>query len=306
MDALPRLISLVGPTSSGKSRLALELAQKLDGEIVSADSRQIYRGLDIGTAKPTPTEQARVPHHLIDLREPDEPFSLAEYQSAAFPVIDGILRRGRLPLLVGGTGLYHRAVIDNLQIPEVAPQPKLRAELSQQTTDQLAERLRRSDPETAAQIELANPRRVIRALEVLAVTGQGMAAHRVAGARRYDVLKLGLAVEPDELRQRIRTQVERRYEIGVADEVRGLLDQGYDPAVLTERAIAYGPILRLLDGELAETEAIAETIRLEAAYAKRQRTWFRRDPEIIWLDDPADAMSRITAWLTRTPAEVTA
>lgn len=303
MDALPRLISLVGPTSSGKSRLALELAERFDGEIVSADSRQMYRGLDIGTAKPTPAEQRRVPHHLIDLRDPEQGYTVAEYQRDAFAAIDGIIFRDRLPILVGGTGLYHRAVTENLRIPEVAPNPGLRADLESRDIAELAKRLQKRDPDTAAQTDLANPRRVIRALEVLEISGQGLAAHHAPQPLRYQTMKVGLEVAPDELRTRIRAQVSERFSNGLVAEVRGLLAQGYDPATLTERAIAYGPVIGLLDATLSESAALEQVIQLEAAYAKRQRTWFRKDPEITWLQDPSEAAGFISEWLTTESAQ---
>lgn len=300
MDRLPQVVVIVGPTSSGKSGLAIELARAFNGEIVSADSRQVYRGMDIGTATPTADEQAAVPHHLINIRNADEEYSVAEYVTDAHAAIAGILERGKLPIIAGGTGLYIRGLIDGISIPEVAPNPELRAELEQLSTDELAARLTEVDRELAQTVDLHNPRRVMRALEVNAA---GVPREEPAESQRYDALKIGLNPDKEILNQRILENVRWRFENGLLDEVSGLLEQGIDRALLTERVIAYGPALKVLDGSLTKDEAIERTATLDRQYAKRQRTWFKTDSEINWLAQPADATPFVHSWLRH---EVTA
>jgi tRNA dimethylallyltransferase len=295
MDRLPQVIAIIGPTSSGKSRLGLDLARRYGGEIVSADSRQVYRGMDLGTAKPTAAEQAAAPHHLIDIRNPDEEYSAAEFKVDAAAAIRSIQERGNLPIIVGGTGLYLRSLLENLQIPAVGPNADLRQELEALSPPELAERLRQTDPPAAELVDLANPRRVIRALELFA------AGHSIAkstrGPAQYDALKLGLNPPPEELKDRIERNVRARFAAGVVDEVKALRKRGIDDAVLASRVIIYGPALAVVDGQLTPEAAIQRTVELEAQYAKRQRTWFKRDSEITWLTDAAQADGVIKPWL---------
>jgi tRNA dimethylallyltransferase len=295
MERLPQVIAIVGPTSSGKSRLGLELAKRFDGEIVSADSRQIYRGLDIGTAKPSAKDQAAVPHHLIDIRDPAQDYSAAEFRYDATQAIDDIFGRGQLPIIVGGTGLYVRALLENLRIPEVPPNPALRAKLTKLSTSQLAEQLQQADANAAARIDLRNPRRIIRALEIREA-GLNPAAGRSVGPRPYDTLKLGLNPDPETLKTQIERNVRERFANGLVKEVRGLLAGGADPKVLATRVIAYGPTIALINKKATQAEAIEQTIRLEYQYGKRQRTWFKTDSQITWLTDPAEAEPLVREW----------
>lgn len=294
MTSLPHVLAIVGPTSSGKSRVGLELAERFGGEIVSADSRQIYRGMDVGTAKPTAEEQTRIPHHLIDTREPTDEYSVAEYQTDATEAITDIVERGKLPMLVGGTGLYVKAVLEDLQIPLVPPNPERRAELELLSNQELIAHL---DAKTAAQVDTSNPRRLVRAVEVFEATGRGLADHRSSSQVRYNTLKLGL--KPVDLSERIERAVRQRFADGVIGEAIKLHESGMPNKLLTERVIAYGPALDAAAGKISEDEAIAEAMKLDRAYAKRQLTWFKRDPNIIWLENPTDATALVEQWLPK-------
>ncbi len=225
------LILLVGPTAVGKTELAIQLAERSNGEIVSADSRLFYRGMDIGTAKPTRQEQARVPHHLIDIVDPDETLSLAVFQKMATDVIADIHKRGNLPFLVGGTGQYVRAVTQGWSPPEVEPDPKLRDELEkiaaqdEKGKEQLYEKLRSLDPEAAGKIDLRNVRRTIRALEVIMTTGRKFSEQRGQGDSPYQLITIGLMRPRTELYERVDARIESRFEAGFLDEVKGLLEK---------------------------------------------------------------------------------
>lgn len=291
----PLLLVVVGPTASGKTAVALELAPRLNGEIVSADSMQIYKYLDIGTAKPTPAERAAVPHHLIDFVEPDQPYSVAQFKADAERAIDDILRRGRQPLLVGGTGLYVRALVEGFTLTEVARDPDLRRRLEEEAeafgNERLYARLQAVDPTTAARLSANDRRRIIRALEVYEATGEPLSRlHAKAGKRppRYRFAGFGLRWERQALYARINARVERMFEAGWVAEVRGLMDRGYDESLQALRSLGYGRIQAYLRGEadLATTLALIQqdTRRL----AKRQMTWFRAEPWIRWIDVPPD------------------
>jgi tRNA dimethylallyltransferase len=291
-------VVVAGATATGKSALAMELAEALgDLEIVAADSRQVYRGMDIGTAKATPAERARVPHHGLDLVDPDEPFSVADYRRHALQALAGIAERGRAALLVGGTGLYLRAVADGLALEEVAPDPALRAELEERLgragPEALAAELRQLAPRLAASTDLANPRRVIRAIERARRLGDRLPPppEGYGGPSLW----LGLSLEPEELRRRIRARAERQFSAqgGFLEEAADLRG-GYDPRLPAFSAVGYREAFACLAGELDRAGAVEATIARTWAYARRQRTWFRAEPRIEWL--PADA---VTAELVR-------
>jgi tRNA dimethylallyltransferase len=287
----PVVLALVGPTAAGKSAVALAVAPRLRAEIVSVDSMQVYRGMDVGTAKPTPEERRRVPHHLIDVVDPARPFSVAAYQRAARAAIEGIHLRGRTPLLVGGSGLYYRAVVDDLRFPPT--DPAVRRALEGQDPAALAARLRERDPEAAARIDPANVRRVIRALEVIELTGRRASELRAAWDRyesRYDLVAAGLLVSPAVLRARIQARVDRMLASGLVEEVRGLLGRGLRDALTAARAIGYAEVVASLDGALTLEEARRRIVRSTRRYARRQMTWFRADPRIRWF--PADDLDR--------------
>jgi tRNA dimethylallyltransferase len=290
----PPIAALVGPTASGKSELALAVARNVPVEILVADSRQVYRGMDVATAKPDAVARAEVRHHLIDLVAPDQPFSLADWLAAAKPIIPEIAARGRLALVVGGTGLYVTALVDGYQLDATPPSPRLRRalteELEQLGIGSLAERLERLDPAAAARTDLRNPRRVIRALERASGPGGGSVLAR-AEPWRGPLLLVGLRRPMAVLRRRIAQRTAWFFANGLLDEVRSLLDAGYGHDLPPMSGHGYREAARHLAGESDLDEAITATVRRTAQYAKRQMTWFRRDPRIEWLDagdGPAD------------------
>ncbi len=283
---ISNLVVVVGPTAVGKTALAIELAQRFDGEIVSADSRQIYRGMDIGTAKPTPQEQARVSHHLIDVVAPDEPYTLANYQAQAYAAIDGILARGKRPFLVGGTGLYVRAVVEGLRIPRVPPNQELRAQLAQEESAALYERLRALDPDAAARIDPRNVRRTIRALEVCLTTGDKFSDLGRASPPPYSITQIGLTLPRPELYARIDARVERMMADGLVAEVEALAAQGYGWELPSMSGLGYREIGEYLRGQVSLDEAVANIKRDTHDFVRRQYAWFRlRDERIQWFED---------------------
>ncbi|MBV8085585.1 MAG: tRNA (adenosine(37)-N6)-dimethylallyltransferase MiaA [Chloroflexi bacterium] len=266
-----RLVAIVGPTATGKSALALRLAERLPGAvIVSADSRQVYRGLDIGTAKPSRAELARVPHALIDVAGPDEPFSLADYQRLAYEAIDAAER----PLLVGGTGLYVRAVVDGLVLPEAPPDPELR--LQRLSAPELLARLRRLDPAAAQAIDPANAYRLLRAVE--------RAGREVPASHpRYQVLQIGLTAPRAELYRRADERIDRMLQAGWLEEVRNLVER-YSSELPALSGLGYRDLAQHVRGELPYADAVDLAKRRTRQFLKRQLTWFRRDERIHWFD----------------------
>jgi tRNA dimethylallyltransferase len=310
-ESIPLLV-VVGPTASGKTALALALAERFGGEIINADSRQLYRLMEIGTAKPGAAARARVPHHLLDLAWPDEAFTLAQYQAAATAAIAEVWARGRLPLLVGGTGLYVRAVVDGLAIPAVPPRPELRAELEAEARQRgpaaLHARLAALDPAAAATIDAANTRRLIRALEVCLVTGRPFSEQRGARPTPYDPLLLGLNAVRDRLYAWADARVEAMLAAGLLDEVRGLVARGYAWDLPALSSLGYRELGAHLRGELPLAEAAARTRLATHALIRRQLTWFRPDGRIHWLDaaDPALAATAgalVAGWLAAHSAQ---
>jgi tRNA dimethylallyltransferase len=288
-DTRPPLIALIGPTAVGKTETAILLAERLNAEIVSADSRLFYRGMDIGTAKPTLAERARVPHHLIDVADPDQVWSLAVFQQAAEQAIAQIYARRRLPLLVGGTGQYVRAVIEGWTPPRVEPNPGLRAALQAWgevlTPPRLHDRLRAIDPTAAEKIDPANLRRSIRALEVIFTTGERFSAQPQRQASPYRALVLGLIRPRPELYARIDARIEAMFAAGFVDEVRGLLAKGYTPSLPAFSAIGYQQVAAALGGQYALDEAVMLIKRLTRQFVRRQANWFKpNDPHIHWFE----------------------
>ncbi len=283
---------IVGPTAAGKSSIALEIAEKLGAEIVSADSRQIYRGMDVGTAKPRPDELRRVPHHLVDIRDPGEPLDVAEFAALARAAIAEIARRGRPVLVVGGSGLYLRAIRSGIfAAPPASPEIRSRliASARQDGVGKLFERLSDIDPDAAARISPNDLKRIVRALEVYEQTGIPISQHQrrhFFGERPFDTLTVGLTMDRHHLYKTIERRFDAMMEDGFVDEVRTLLDRRYELPLST---IGYREIAGFLRGEVRLAEAIARAKRASRQLAKRQLTWFRADPEIVWLDADRDA-----------------
>ncbi len=303
------LVVIIGPTAVGKTEIAIQLADMFAGEIVSADSRLFYRGMDIGTAKPGPADLARVPHHLIDVSNPDNTWSLAVYKRAAERAIQDIHSRGKLPFLVGGTGQYIHAVLEDWTIPEQAPDAHLR-----QALDRWAERigpleLHRKlgilDPEAARNIQASNLRRTVRALEVIFGTGRRFSEQRRRRGSRYSLLKIGLRRPRSELYQRVDARIQQMLVEGFIDEVRALLEQGYDCHLPTMSAIGYREMIAYLRGEMSLDEAVAQIKRLTRAFVRRQANWFKESAaDIHWftvgestLEEIARLISSPASWV---------
>ncbi|HEY5221293.1 MAG TPA: tRNA (adenosine(37)-N6)-dimethylallyltransferase MiaA [Candidatus Paceibacterota bacterium] len=296
MSINPRLIAIVGPTASGKTTLAIALAQKFGGEIVSADSRQLYRGMDIGTAKPSEAECRAIPHHLIDIKDPDEDYAVAEYQHDAVAAIDDIIARGKVPFLVGGTGLYVRAVVENLDIPKTPAHPELRAEIerdiAREGLDATFKRLVALDPDAAQVVDPKNPRRVVRALEVALASGAPFTAQRTKSPPLFNTLVLGLNPPPGILRERIDRRVDEMFHAGFVDEVKTLMKK-YGSSVPAFNAIGYREIIDHLNGGLSIEDAAA-AIKLNTwHYAKRQVTWFKKYKPTYWVASTEEASTLV-------------
>jgi tRNA dimethylallyltransferase len=279
------VVAVVGPTAAGKSELGIELAKGLHGEIVNADSMQLYRGMDVGTAKLLGSRQRGVPHHLLDIWEVTETASVAVYQHAARDVMESLLALARTPVLVGGSGLYVRAVLDDLDFPGTDPavRERLEAELTTLGPPSLYERLRAVDPAAAAGILPSNGRRIIRALEVIEITGRPFAAEMPEHRSIYPATQIGLAVPRPDLDRRIAVRVEQMWAHGLVQEVRDLESAGLRKGRTASHALGYAQVLRYLAGEWTAEQAKAETIRATRRFARRQDSWFRRDPRIRWL-----------------------
>ena len=275
------MIAIVGPTASGKSALAMRVAERLGGEIVSADSRQVYRGMDVGTAKPTAEERARVPHHLIDVVDPGERYDVLRYQRDGRAALTEIRARGRVALVVGGTGLYVRALLDGLDLTSLPHDPAVRARLEAEDPARLHERLRAIDPDAAAQIDPRNRRRLVRYLEVATIAGGPVP--RVRGAS-IPALRIGLRPPREVLVVAIERRVREMVDAGVVDEARTLVSRGIDPRLPSMSAHGYTHWASHLRGEIdleTATRLVARDVR---AYSRRQMTWFRRDAAIRWYD----------------------
>jgi tRNA dimethylallyltransferase len=278
-----RLVALVGPTATGKTALAVELAERIGAEVVNADSMQLYRGMDVGTAKPTAAERRGVPHHLLDVWDVTERASVAGYQRLALAAVDGVLARGRVPLLVGGSGLYVRAVVDELDFPGTDPalRARLEAELAAHGPATLHMRLSEVDPEAARGILPSNGRRLVRALEVVELTGRPFAATLPAPAERYETVQIGL--DRADLDERVAARVDRMWARGLVAEVRRLERAGLRDGPTASRALGYQQVLALGDTPEARDRTVTATRR----FVRRQRSWFRRDPRVRWLDAAA-------------------
>jgi tRNA dimethylallyltransferase len=282
----PPVVAVVGPTATGKTAVAVALAHRLGGEVVNADSMQLYRGMDIGTAKPTAAERDGVAHHLMDLWHVREPASVVDYRTRARAEVDRLRAAGVVPLLVGGSGLYVRAVLDTLEFPGTDPElrARLEAELAEVGPAVLHGRLAAVDPAAAAAILPSNGRRVVRALEVVELTGRPFAASMPEPRPHYPAVVVGLDRDPAELDERVAARVDRMWADGFVDEVVALAADGLREGPTASRALGYAQVLRQLDGDLSADDARAETVRTTRRFVRRQRSWFRRDASVTWLD----------------------
>lgn len=294
----PLLLVIVGPTSSGKSDLAVKLARRFNGELVSADSRQVYIGMDIGTAKLKPPRGVK--QWLVDVVRPDQSFTLKQYQRLALRVIGDIQRRGKLPILIGGTGLYIDAVVDNWQIPAVAPQHRLRRKLERVLLSQglspLVRQLQTVDILSAERIDLNNPRRVIRALEVAFTTGNSFVSAKQKGEPRFNVLKICLIASREQLRQRIQKRTQAMVRRGLVGETRRLLKR-YSPHLPAMSGIGYAEVAAYINGEIQRAEMINKIVTHSMQYARRQMTWWKRDSFILHVTNSIAATTVIRRWL---------
>ncbi|HET6531673.1 MAG TPA: tRNA (adenosine(37)-N6)-dimethylallyltransferase MiaA [Actinoplanes sp.] len=293
----PRVIAVVGPTAAGKSALSLDLARELGGEVVNADAMQLYRGMDIGTAKLTEAQRRGIPHHVLDVWDVTRPASVAEYQKLARAAVEDIAARGRVPMLVGGSGLYVRAVLEDFEFPGTDPAIRARLEGELAAGVPLHDRLRALDPVAAAKILPSNGRRIVRALEVIEMTGQPFTASLPAEIPFYDSVQI--AVDRDDLDDRIARRVDLMWAAGLLDEVRGLAARGLREGRTAGRALGYQQALAELDGHLTGAQARAETTRLTRRFVRRQRSWFRRDPRITWLDGTSPTLLADALAVTR-------
>jgi|SRR5271166_4220508 len=294
------VITVVGPTAAGKSELSLALAHTLGGEIVNADSMQLYQGMDIGTAKLTVSDRAGIEHHLLDIWPVTQAASVSEYQRLARHAIDEIRGRGKTPILVGGSGLYVRAAIDKLEFPGTDPglRASLESELSIVGAATLHDRLAALDPVAAAAILPSNGRRVIRALEVIELSGRPFSATLPEHQSVYPIVQIGIEIPRPELDQRIADRVQRMWQLGLVDEVRQLELAGLREGRTASRALGYAQVLKFLSGNWSEETAAEQTIQATRRFVRRQESWFRRDPRVTWLQAGPGLPDRALAALT--------
>ena len=313
---MKKLLVVVGPTGAGKTRLSISLAKQFNGELVSADSRQVYRQMDIGTGKEVEELQKGkafrdkghwvvegVKIHLYDILDPDQTFSVAQFQQKAYDMIHTLQNQDKLPILVGGTGLYVSAVVDGLKVPKAPPDLKLRSELQDMSLEDLQNMLLKYDPGSAKKIDTANPRRIIRALEVFAQTGRSFVSLQKKYRPDFDILQIGLSSPRELLYDRVDRQVEKWFELGFVEEVKKLLEQGYQKDLPSMTGIGYRQIVALTQGVLSESEA-KQRIKFDRhSYIRRQLSWFKRDGRIRWFDItrsdyPENLVSEVSAWYT--------
>ncbi|MED1784700.1 tRNA (adenosine(37)-N6)-dimethylallyltransferase MiaA [Brevibacillus fortis] len=295
-----RLVVIIGPTAVGKTQLSLELAEQFDGEIISGDSMQVYRGMDIGTAKAESEELASIPHHLIDIKNPDEEYSVAMFQESAASLITDINQRGKLPFIVGGTGLYIESVTHRFQFSTTSQDPELRDRLQRladsEGVEALHARLADVDPITAERLHPNDVKRVIRALEIYESSGYKMSDFQLRAQHSpYDLVMIGLTMDRAKLYERINHRVELMIEAGLVEEVRGLLDAGYDASLVSMQGLGYKELIPYLYGEITLEKAVNDIQQRTRHFAKRQLSWFRRMAEIQWFDmtDPAEQRNNV-------------
>lgn len=304
---LPKLIVILGPTACGKTDWGIQIAKKYNGEVISADSRQIYQKMSIGTAKPKGVWKLSgvkraymvdgVPHHLIDFLDPGKLFTLAQFRDLAVKRIQDILKRGRVPMIIGGTGLYISSVVDNLDIPRVEPNKKLRRSLEGTSAESLLSLLKKLDPDAAKKIDAKNKRRLIRALEVCIMSGEPFSKQQKKGEPLFDVLEIGIDISPEILREHIHARVQRMMTLGLVDEIRELLRQRYSWKLSSMSGVGYRQFRRFFEGHCSIEEAVERLERDTRQFARRQMTWFRRDKRIRWCKHVEEAERLIEEFL---------
>ncbi|MFH1667635.1 MAG: tRNA (adenosine(37)-N6)-dimethylallyltransferase MiaA [Candidatus Komeilibacteria bacterium] len=296
MTSKSKLLIILGPTASGKTGLAIKLCQKYNGEIISADSRQIYQGMNIGTAKPSAIELAAAKHHLVDFIKPNYNFTLAEFIKLANNNIEKLHKEDKLPIMAGGTGLYLSAIVDNYDLPKGKIDLGLRQRLEKKTTKELFEMLSELDPQSATTIDPNNARRLIRALEYVIINQKSFIANQTVKKSPYDILQIGIKLDKDKLLKRINQRVEQMIKQGLVEEVKNLIIK-YDPNLPSLRTIGYQEIIDHLKGKTSLEEAI-ELIKVHTRqYVKRQMTWFKRDKNIKWIKSFTEANKLVKKWL---------
>jgi len=291
------LVVFLGPTAVGKTGLSLAICEEFSGEIIGADSRQIYQGMAIGTAQPTAEEQAQIPHHLVAIRAPDQVLTVAEYQRLAYGTIEDIYQRGHIPFLIGGTALHLRAIVEGLRIPHAPPDPILRAKLeaflASEGNKALFKRLESVDPATAAVVDRLNPRRVLRALEIFLITGRPKVEQEGAEPPPYRILQIGLDRPREKLYERIDRRVDSMIEQGLLDETRHLLQNGYAPTLPAMTSLGYREMIAYLQGEMAWDDAMEKMKTETHRFVRHQYTWFRKMGGIQWFDMETEPLESI-------------
>lgn len=291
-----RVVVILGPTASGKSDLAVALARKFNGEVISADSRQVYKGLDIGSGKITKPEMKGIPHHLLSVASPKNVFTAERFKRLGKTALKKIFAKNKLPIIAGGTGLYIDSLIYDLDFPKVPPQKKLRAELEKLSTEKLFVKLVKLDETFAKQIDRHNRRRLIRAIEIIETTGKPIPP--IVKKSPYDILKIGIKISPEKLKANIKKRLEKRLRIGIIAEVKKLHKNGLSWKRLDDLGLEYRYIARYLRGLINYEEMEENILRESYQYAKRQMTWFKKDKNIIWIDPPRKASSKLRGFLS--------
>lgn len=294
-----KIIVILGPTASGKSALAVKIAKKINGEIISADSRQVYKGLDIGTGKVTKKEMGGVPHYCLDIVSPKKVFTVADFKKCAEKAIEKIFDKNKTPIIVGGTGLYIQAIVDNIVLPEVKPNWKLRKELEKKTIEEMFAMLKKLDPERAKNIDSKNPRRLIRAIEITKALGK--VPNLEAKLPSWEALQIGIKLSDDKLKENINKRLAYRLKKGMVAEAKKLHLQGLSWKRMDELGLEYRYLAKFLKGEMSKKEMIEKLKNEIWQYAKRQMTWFKRDKRIKWIEKSKDSEKTVKTFLTKIP-----